>query len=273
MARAICLIRPQPHYRRDAFATGLAACGYQVVFEPSRPLASDVLVIWNRYGANEERAAKWEAAGARVIVVENGYLGRDGAGRQLYALALFGHNGEGRWPVDEGDPPERPPAPPSAPWREGRPEAPLIILAQRGIGSAAMASPLRWHEEAARELRRLTRRAIRVRRHPSMGGPPLPPLEQDIADAWACVIWASSGGVRALVAGIPVFYAAPHWICAQAARRGFDRLEEPLCSDELRAAALRRMAWAQWTVDEIASGAPIRRLLSETRESEVGAPA
>jgi hypothetical protein len=61
-----------------------------------------------------------------------------------------------------------------------------------------------------------------------------------------------------------VFHACPWWVCAAGARRylGPGSLLTPAMSNELRAMALERMAWAQWTVDEIASGEPFRRLLA-----------
>jgi hypothetical protein len=71
-------------------------------------------------------------------------------------------------------------------------------------------------------------------------------------------VWASSAGVHALVRGIPVMADAPWWICKGAAAT----------LDEIQASGLperqpvfERLAWAQWTVDEIAGGEPFRRLL------------
>jgi hypothetical protein len=41
--------------------------------------------------------------------------------------------------------------------------------------------------------------------------------------------------------------------------------------DSLRRIALERLAWAQWTVEEIASGEAFRYLLSDTRQSQSAA--
>ena len=37
----------------------------------------DILIIWNRYGKNDEYARQFEAAGATVLIAENGYIGSD----------------------------------------------------------------------------------------------------------------------------------------------------------------------------------------------------
>ena len=280
--RAICLIRPAPHYRREAFVAGLEANGYRVSLDrPVKPEAGDVLVLWNRYGMNDVLAAKWEAAGCPVIVAENGYLGRDAEDRQFYALALGDHNGAGQWttPGDDswGQRWASLDATP-APWRAPTPQGHILICGQRGIGSARMVVANDWRDGVVRRLRTKTKRPIRFRRHPAQAGPPMPPLEEDLAGAWACVIWASTAGVRALILGVPVFYDAPAWICSGAARHGLDRIEEPMTDDARRSVALSRMAWAQWTVEEIASGEPFRRLLAlagdvlpETRQGKIAA--
>src|SRR4029450_5791285 len=104
MPRAFCLIRPLPHYRSDAFHAGLKACGYEVhtaMKGDIRP--DDVLCIWNRYGTNHEYAKQFEEAGATVLVAENGYIGCDAEGKQLYALARSWHNSAGAWHVGDSE--------------------------------------------------------------------------------------------------------------------------------------------------------------------------
>jgi hypothetical protein len=73
--------------------------------------------------------------------------------------------------------------------------------------------------------------------------------------------------VHALVQGIPVHAGAPHWICDSASLK-LDELLKPahLTQEALRLWALQRMAWAQWTVDEIASGVPFDHLLRHARQ-------
>lgn len=273
--RAYCLIREQPFYRREAFVTGLQRAGYQVL--PSQPLwparPGDVLVIWNRYGTVEQVADRFEADGGTVLVAENGYLGQGGgtpkfevhAGVQpqhYYALARHGHNGSGTWL--RGDPP----APTVsderlrrlrlawAPWRTDGDH--ILVCPNRHFGMRGFVMPSEWERDVVARLRKITRRPIRVRAHPGTNAPKVP-LEQDLQNAWAVVVWASSAGVHALVRGVPVVAEAPWWICKEAAIALAD-IEQPAPADR-RLQAFAKLAWAQWTVEEIASGEPFTHLL------------
>lgn len=254
--KAVCRVRDQPHYRRDAFVQGLTRAGYDVVDNAS-PKAGDVLVTWNRY---HTEADDWERGGGTVLVSENGYIGHDADGIQYYALAVSGHNGSGKWP--RGD---------SSrfdalgldvkPWREHGTH--IVIRGQRGIGDSKMASPPHWHVTASRDLMRLSARIQVIQEHP--GKPACDAgvaarIIDSLAGAHAMCIWSSAAGVRALVEGVPVFYAAPHWICEGAAVRGVGNVEKPVMDDAARAEALESMAWAQWTVAELATGEPFVRL-------------
>lgn len=264
--RLACVrIRPQPHYRREAFELGLRRAGFLIGdahdAETITPGRQDILVAWNRTPVEQA----WEQRGGRVIVAENGYCGQDAEGHQLYALALHGHNGSGKWP--QGGP-ERWAALglELKPWRQGGEH--IVIRGQRGIGASSMASPPQWHVTASRDLMRLAphRRQV-IQEHP--GKPACDPrVAADIIEALrgahAMCIWSSAAGVRALLEGVPVFYAAPHWICEDAAVRGVGNVERPKTDDAARLAALQRLAWAQWSTAEIATGEPFVRLIEET---------
>lgn len=260
---AVCRIRPQPDYRRDAFEKGLRATGYRLVENAMPAGPKDLLVIWNRYDAMHRQATDWEARGGTVLVCENGYIGADPEGRQYYAISAHGHNGSGWWPVGTED---RWAALgiPLRPWTAlagANPSAGgyALVCGQRGIGSPEMASPDHWHQTAAAYVSKWHPN-VRIRLHPGRHAPTVP-LERDLEGASYCVIWSSSSGVKALTLGVPVIYDAPHWICQGAASAMRQSFEDP--TDEERLAALRRMAWAQWSVAEIEAGEPFARFLSE----------
>lgn len=246
----------QPTARGAAFSSGLEACGFRVIEEPvPQPSPQDVLVIWNRMQRSEAFARRYELHGARVIVAENGYLGREWRGRVWYALSLWHHNGMGQWP-DGG--PERWESwsVPLEPWREGGEE--IVILAQRGIGHPSVAQPRGWPEQAAAKLRKSGRR-VRIRVHPGERNMArATPLDVELAKAFAVATWGSGAALKAILMGVPVFYAFPHWIGGLAAKFGFDELE-PFRGDRLP--MLRRLAWAQWNLDEIRNGEAFRWLL------------
>lgn len=250
--RAYVLVRDLPHYRHGAFCSGLKNAGFKVYceFPPRKVLPTDVLLIWNRYAEYDDAAKRVEADGGTVIVAENGYLGCDWLGGRWYALAKSHHNGAGWFP--EGGP-ER--------WDRLGIELPeqrrgeeIVVLPQRGIGPEGVAMPDGWHKVFFSIAK--THKA-RLRMHP--GARPCEPLEADLANAKAVVTWGSGAALKALLMGIPAFYAMPNWIGAPGATPLKDAdLSNPVLGARL--ACFRRLMWAHWTVQEIESGEPFRRL-------------
>jgi hypothetical protein len=236
----------------------LRECGFEVTTAPhARPQPGDVLVIWNRYGHYEAVANAYERAGATVLVAENGYVGSDEEGRQLYAISRSQHNGAGTWEVESGDRWSRLNIE-LKPWRSGG--SFILVLPQRGIGSREIAMPAAWLAGVVSRLGQQTKRAVRIRQHP--GKLPHPPLEPDLADCFAAVTWGSGAAIKAIIAGVPVFHEFSRWIGAPAAKFGAANLEQPFVGDRLP--MLRRLAYAQWSVAEIERGEPFALLLGAT---------
>lgn len=253
---AYLMIRHEPGYRRDAFEQGLRAVGYQIGGMPRGILSRhDILVIWNRYGHNDQLAARFETIGASVVVAENGPLGRDFRGEPWYALTLQNPLAGGTWPEGNSyrwdalgvkicD------------WRKSGKE--IIVLAQRGIGPIGVRQPDGWHQRAARALQRRGHQ-VRIREHPGER-PQHVKLEQDIENARCVVTWASGAAFKALLCGVPVFYGCDQWVGRSAA--------DPLgMGDDLtpswpnRLPTFRRLAWSMWRIPEIERGDPFRHLL------------
>jgi hypothetical protein len=251
--RACLLIRPDIRARWQAFQAGLSRSGFAVQTELSNPTADDVLVIWNRHRLAGQ-ARQFEAVGARVIVSENGWLNA-ADGTKRIALQLGHHNGVGKW--HEG-PEDRwsELGIELKPWRADGSH--LLVLAQRGIGEPGVAQPRGWVESIVSQLRSRTDRRVLVRAHP---GNHEPPLEPDWSQCWAAVTWASGAGIKAVVAGVPVFYGLNKWIGASAALPVAADIEQPFLGDRLP--MLQRLAWAQWSLSEITTGEPFARLLGE----------
>lgn len=268
--RAFSLIRKDPFYRHDAFITGLRAAGYEVHDgpPPDRARPGDVLVAWNRYWHIEQICDRFEAEGGTVLVAENGYIQGRHDGGDYYALAVHGHNGSGRWHIGG---PERWEAlgVELKPWRdEGKH---ILVAPNRSFGMRGFIMPEHWGENTADALRRVTTRDVRVRPHPGNNRPSVP-IEHDLANAHCVVIWSSSVGVKALIAGIPVICMAPWWICRSAAVTDLNQIH--LVHEmrrHSREEALQALAWAQWKTSEIASGEPFRHLLRTERQAEESA--
>ena len=255
------LIRDAPWYRREAFENGLKAAGHTVTrSQPTRPDASTLLLIWNRYGAIHDLASRVEAAGGTVMVAENGYIGRGGTSPKFdvhpngpkpehyYALSLGYHNDATRIraggctrliELDLDLKPER---------QGGDYD---LICPNRSFGPPERMMHPDW---AKRTAAALSSRPTRIRSHPGNNAPTRT-LAEDLRYAASVYIWSSSCGVHALVDGVPVVCAAPFWICAWLHPR------DHLTYDEMRWHLLIRMSWAQWTLREIESGEPFHHLL------------
>lgn len=250
MRRAFCLIREQPHYRRDAFVAGLKRCGLKVStsWPGSDIRASDVLVIWNRYDCWDRLARQFEAVGATVLVAENGYMGVDWLGDRWYALSRNWHNGLGTW--SPGD---------SSRWDllDFELAAPrldhdgyALLLPQRGFGPPETAMPANWIERN-RTIASVAH-AVKVRPHP--GNQPAPvELEHDLRGCAYAATWGSGAGIKALALGYPVCSDWPRWIGASATGM---KLRE-----QARYQMFCNLAWAMWRVREIESGDAIARLI------------
>lgn len=274
MKHAYVAIREAPVYRREAFISGLRALGYEIhLGRPDRFDPGTVFIAWNRYHENHDTCTRVEQAGGVALIAENGYIGPGGSSphgmpiREWFALARSYHNDhrmlhEGsaaRWNALGVD---------LKPWREGGEH--ILVCPNRSFGTPGRIMPPHWADEVAERLSRLTHRTVRIRPHPGNTAP-AKPLADDLAGAWACVIWASSAGVHALVAGIPVICEAPSWICKSAALKSVDDIYARLDLSALRLAAMHRLAWAQWSLAEIQSGEAFDHLLRGACEREVRA--
>lgn len=267
---AYLLIRNLPHYRREVFTEGLQRAGFAVHYsQPTYvpcPRPGDAMVIWNRYGPNENLARHMTRHGAAVIVAENGYLPMRDT-KKSFALALQHHNGAGRWfigpepRIDLLDVEQQP-------WIERRMQdrGDILLLPQRGIGPAGIAMPRDWIAAVTRRLRAQTNRNIRIRPHPG-NAPEKTELTADIQGVGVCVTWASGAGLKSLLLGVPTVFEMELWIGARGGSFGVNTVDQPRLGD--RARMLERLAWAQWSAEEVATGVPFCHLMRMHREKQV----
>lgn len=250
--RALSLLRQSLHYRREAFDAGLRAAGFEVVERIDRPTPCDMVLTWNAYGAFGEIGRRFEQCGAQWLVAENGLLSKTWAGGEWFSLAIggiaagggkFHDGGPERWDGWRVE---------MAPYRTGGDET--VIFGQRSIGAPGVASPYQWAENTQRRI------GGRIRAHPGNAAPTVP-LADDLAQARECATWNSSAALGALLLGVPVWSEGP-WIGAGAARPLSQwGKAEPMRDEAARLAMFRRLAHAMWTLDEIRTGEPIRRLV------------
>lgn len=255
--KAYIKVLDRPPYHGLEMAEGLKRLGYQVSREVVRnPSEKDILVIWNRYNRVQQEANAIEAAGGRVVVVENGYFGRNYRGGPWYAVSLRQH-AIGGLPKPDIDMWRRIDYP-VKPWRTEGSE--YVILAQRGIGSDEIKSPPDWHNKIAQNLSSLTDKPMRIRPHPG-AQTNLPPVSfgNDLDRAEAAITWASSAGIKAILEGTYVYYGLDGWIggvCASHISL-FPKWHKPVNRNQL----LARLATAMWNLEEMQSGEGFRCLL------------
>lgn len=231
------------------FGIGLKKLGFELAERPKNlPTKDDVLVLWNRLPTVDADAKRYEDAGAHVIVCEHGWIKPEG----LYAICRNHHNGYGSWHVG---PRSRWPGFGIAakPWRTKGEH--ILVIPQRGMGVPPVAMPRNWLEDVLPRLIAATDRPIRVRHAVDR----IHPLEPEFEDAHAIVTWASGAGIKAIVAGYPVFYEMPAWIGSLAAIQGLNNLEHPYLGE--RNTLFHNMSWALWTPEEIERGEPFACLL------------
>lgn len=253
--RAQIVMRDGLHYRKYAFEVGLSRAGYKIKADIQDPMKEDVLVIWNRTHRGSDEAWRFEHVGARVLVAENGYLGKTWRGGNWYALAIGHHAGTGEWVVGGHERWDDLNVS-LAPWHRGGTET--LILGQRGIGEYQVQSPDDWAETCQKKL------GGRIRPHPGKEPDPnAPSLEEDLENAKQVVTWASSAALRALMFGVPVWYELPRWIGRDAALpiEAFGQVE-PKRDDAARLSMFRKLIWAVWQLNEIESGEAFKHLLS-----------
>jgi hypothetical protein len=233
------------------FRDGFQRLGYQV---ETKPGISDLLVTWNKYGEDGELADKFCAAGLPNLVAENAYISPDMSGRRYTALARTGHNGSGWTPYEGPERWDRMEMRPS-PWQNNGDW--ILLCAQRGLGAPGMAMPKGFMSEIKEMIETLTGRHVETRAPPSR--------VQGQRDLWALwprlhciVVWTSNMATVGLLNGIPAIYMGPHHIMEGSARHGLELIEEPGWLD--REPAFKRMAWAQWTREEIQSGEAMKCL-------------
>jgi hypothetical protein len=221
--------------RCAAYEAGLKRLGYSVTHGITMtPEPGDILVTWNRIRAGDEAARVFERHDLPVLVAENAAWGNGFNGQKWNSLARTFHNQSGRFPIG-GNERWDSLGVDLMPWRTS---GETVVLPQRGIGPREVAMPRSW------------RAAGRVRGHP--GKDEGIPLQQDLARAGKVVTWGSGAAVKALLWGIPVESHMPNWIAEQ------DN------TDEGRLAMFRRLAWAQWTLEEIEIGTPFSRLIGHS---------
>ena len=244
--------------RHGAILAGFRRHGYTIREGFGLPRSDrDVLLTWTvHHGNKEKQRDEFEAAGGRVLVCEESYV-KMPLGEKHIALSWHDHNGAGVIPSGGGERWARWGIK-LQPWRIDTARGHVLVREQRGIGSSLQRCPPNWHVETAAQLRKATRRDVRLRLHPKHD-PDKTPDSERFRGCHALITWNSSMACAALIAGIPVFAVGPHIICEGACDRGLYNLETPSLTGRLE--VFERVAWGQWSLTEIERGDACDHLL------------
>ena len=203
--------------------------------------------------------------GHEVLVFERGYLGNRS---KWISVAWNGLNGRADFRL-----PERVTADrfnqhfALKPWKQGG-ECIIIAGQVRGDASLQGRDLTAWYEEMAVTLERLHGLPVFFKQHPASNGRPnkrftprLPEFEGNMADACKvarCIVsWNSNAAVDAVISGCPAMAFDEGSMAWDVTSHDPSQIITPPREDWAA-----RLAWCQWTTEEIAAGAFWPRLLN-----------
>ena len=146
----------------------------------------------------------------------------------------------------------------------------LLCLQRNGGWSMKGQDVMEFCLRTINEIKKHSDRPIIVRGHPGDGktneylklnipgvtiSPKDTPIQEDLKNAWATVLFNSSPGVASLIEGVPVFQMDPikeYSMYGEVANSTLKRLEDPKLHD--RQEWLERIAMCHWSFDQTASG-------------------
>ena len=277
-----------------AFKQSVEKSGHQVV--DGNWDMPDVAVIWSVlwHGRMAQNAKVWEhftKQGKPVIVLEVGGLIRN----KTWKVGINGINGEAYFGHEEEDCTSHRLTKlkiKMQPWRPRTYQPKYILVLGQNQNSHQWRDmpPMQdWVESVITQIRTVTDRDIRIRPHPRstfdqkwiketitnyndvyfnqprqvVGTYDDFDFDKQLNDAWCVVNWSSNPATQAALNGVPVF-TGPESLAAPIANLNLKRIEDPSMPDRQQWA--NNIAYTEWTVEEIASGEPLSRLMPKIKE-------
>lgn len=257
----------------EAFEHGLKQLGLEY---RSHDVTSDVAVIWSQVWAgrmqgNQQVWQYFRNNRRPVVVLEVGLLDRG----KTWKVGVNGTGNTAYWGQEQDASRVDQLGLALKPWRSTGSN--IVIAAQRSDSEQWHEQPdaATWVANIIKQVQTHSNRPIILRTHPRQRV--VPPLgctyqvpqklansyddfdfDQCLQDAWAVINWNSGPGVQAAIAGVPVFVGASS-LAAPVGNQDLSQIEKPVRPD--RANWLVDVAHTEWSVEEIATGYPIKRLL------------
>lgn len=191
-----------------------------------------------------------KAHGRNVLWGDHGYLGRHKYFR-ITQNALQ-HDGDGQAPPDRFLAFQRP----VQPWRKAG--AYVLVCPNSAVYFGLHGLDVdEWLIGVRTELAKYTDREVRIRWKVTAE-----PINDDLANAWAVVVFSSAAALDALIAGVPCFTLAPFAASVRMGLSDLSQIEAPYYPDD-REPFLWNLANNQWTIQEIFDGTAWRALQAE----------
>lgn len=261
----------------NAFDTGASNLGHAVTYNDPN---SDVDVIWSvlwngRMAPNQAIWKRNQAQRKPTVVLEVGGIrrgttwkvGLNGINRAAYFGTMgFDNSRAAALGLSLN------------PWRTSGSHILVCGQHERSLQWEDMPRMSEWISHTIEAIRKHTNRTIVFRPHPRCR---LPHIEQEFKnvfrqnpvklngtyddfdikfnDVWATVSWSSNPGVHSIINGVPAF-VGPQSLAYDVANDmgNLHTIENPLMPD--RTQWLNDYAWTEFTLEEIASGLPLKRL-------------
>ena len=260
-----------------AVTHGLAQLGQTV---SDHDESADVAVVWSRLWSgrmvnNKAIVDGFRATGRPVIIIEVGVLDRNQTWRVSLDQQLFPAQGHDNTRAQQL-------GLQLTPWHKlGR----SILIAIQNPKSDQWRGQLpidEWVKQTVAQIRAHTDRPIEVRPHPRFPLQSLPTgcvlqtpqhlsntydsydFEQACDRAWAVINFNSHPGIVSILRGTPAFVHASSW-AAPVANTDLSLIETPSRPD--RTQWLNDLAWTEWWLDELSSGAALQETVNGLRNS------
>lgn len=257
----------------SAIRNGLAELGITC---SSHDATADVAVIWStvwsgRMAPNKIVWKSFRASGRPVIVAEVGMLNRG----HTWKLGINGTGSTAYYGTERLANRVAQLNLRLCPWHDTGKN--IVIALQRPDSEQWVGQPSmdQWLQQTVTTIKKYTSRPIVIRAHPRHRAPGVLgcliekpnfitgtyddfDFGRSLNNAWALVNWNSGPGSQAILQGVPAFVGSSS-LAAPVGNLDLAQIENPTRPD--RSEWLEMLAHTEWTVQEIATGQPLNRLL------------
>jgi len=229
---------------------------------------SDIAVVFGKekYAVPDSKRrgnviAQQSSLGKKVIIIEKGYINRD----KYYSIGFDNINGHADFRNKNITSPDRADLlnVELKPWKKHTGKYILLIGQVPWDASVQDTDHQQWLDDTVADLQTMFNFPILFREHPLAKDAIKPPegvnlsthsLEHDLVDAFAVVTFNSTTAVESIIAGVPTLVADKGSVAWEIGNLEIALLDDPFCAD--RTSWLNKLAYAQWNVEEMRSGAP-----------------